>query len=131
MLASDLMGLGVSPLLAARTATGGIGPLTAVAAGSSFATATKIQCTQFLVSVSGGDGTKGVALPTIGGDAGAFLADDFIINNLAGSSMVLYASVGVNISSGGSNANTVTQSTHTTMTLYPISTTQWIAVRGS
>src|SRR5258706_5454932 len=103
-LAADLMGLGVSPLIAARTASGGIGPLTIVAAGSSFATAAKIQCTQFLVSNSTNGGLS-VALPTVGGDGGAFLGDDFLINNAASASLNVFCSSGVNISVGGTNAN--------------------------
>ena len=129
-LASDLMGLGIQPLLAARTATAGTGPLTIVAAGATFASATKIQCTQFLVSNTTGGGLS-VALPPIGGDAGAFLGDDFIINNASTASLNVFCSTGVTISVAGSNQNSIALTSHQTLTAYPISTTQWIGLRGS
>jgi hypothetical protein len=129
-LAADLMGLGLSPLIASRTATAGIGPVTIVAAGGSFTSATKIQATQFLVSNSTGGGL-GVALPTVGGDAGAFLGDDFIINNAATASLNVFCSSGVTISVGGANTSSTSLSSHVTLTCYPITTTQWVGVRGS
>lgn len=136
MLASDLQGLGVSPLLAARTATAGTGPVTAngVSGAASFASATKIQCTQFLVSLSNGttNTAYGVALPTIGGDAGAFIGDDYIINNASSATLLVFVSSGVSVSGGGSNqATSFAIQTHTTSTFYPITTTQWVGVKGS
>ncbi len=133
-LASDLMGLGVQPLLAARTATAGNGPITMTAAGTNFATANRIKCNQFVVSVTNADGTKGVSLPTVGGDNGAFLADDFVINNATPSgtaSLFIFASTGVVISLGGTLSNLTTLSSHQTLTAYPISTTQWVGILGS
>lgn len=83
-LASDLMGLGVSPLIAGRTATGGNGPLSLAVNGVAntipSGTAGKLQCTQFVVTATGLS-SGGILLPPIGGDNGAFLADDFVINN--------------------------------------------------
>ena len=133
-LASDLMGLGIQPLLAARTATAGNGPITMFAAGSTFATANRIQCTQFIVSVANADGTKGVSLPPIGGDNGAFLADDFVINNATPSgtaSLFIFASTGVTISIAGTLSAVTSLSSHQTLTAYPISTTQWVGIKGS
>lgn len=128
--ASDLMGLGVSPLIADRTASAGNGPITIVAAGGSFASATRIQCTQFLVSNSTAGGLA-ISLPPVGGDAGAFLGDDFVINNATTASLNIFCSSGVTISVGGSNTSSTSMSSHTTMTVYPITTTQWIGVKGS
>ena len=131
-LASDLMGLGTSPLQALRTSNGGNGPLTATAAGTNFATATRLQSSQYFVSVSGANGTNGVALPPVGSDTGALLADDFVINNLAaGQPLQIFASTGVTISAGGSNTAQTSLAAHTSGTFYPLSATQWIAVRGS
>lgn len=130
-LASDLMGLGIQPLLAARTATAGVGPITMLAAGSTFATANRIQCTQFIVSVTNSDGTKGVSLPAVGGDTGAFLADDFVINNAGSASLFVFVSSGVAISIAGSNTASTILTTHSTLTCYPISTTQWVGIKGS
>jgi hypothetical protein len=129
-LASDLMGLGVSPLLAQRTATGGNGPLTITAVGATFASATRIQASQFLVSNTTTGGLS-IALPAIGGDNGAFLADDFIINNRAAASLNVFASTGVAISANGTNNSQIVLSSHQTLTVYPITTTQWIGVLGN
>jgi hypothetical protein len=128
------MGLGVSPLQALRTSNGGNGPLTVAAAGGNFATATRLQSSQYFVSVSGAGGANsaGISLPPVGGDNGALIADDFVVNNLSGTqTMTVYASTGVAISAGGTNTNTSTIAAHTTATLYPLSSTQWISVRGS
>jgi hypothetical protein len=131
-LAQDLMGLGVNPLQAAHGATAGTGPLTLVPAGSTYATATKIGAFQYLCSVnSGTTGTTGLSLPAVGGDTGCLLGDNFVINNATGTNLIVYAPSGVNISAGGSNANTLTISTHTTCTFYAISTSQWVGVKGS
>ena len=129
-LSSDLMGMGIPPLLAARTATAGTGPITIVAVGGTFASAPRIQCTQYLVSNATGGGL-GVSLPPVGGDNGALLGDDFVINNRATASMNVFCSTGVLISVGGVNSAFVALSSHTTLAAYPITTTQWIGVRGS
>lgn len=132
-LASDLQGMGISPLLAGRQATAGIGPIAIVSAGTSFATATRIQAMQYLVSNSTNNtvGGQGVSLPQVGGDNGALIGDDFVINNAATGSMTVYCSTGVTISVAGSNQASIGLSSHTTLACYPISTTQWIGVRGS
>ena len=135
-LASDLMGFGVPPLQAAITASGGIGPLTITAAGSSFAASTKIGCTQFLVTSNSATGTS-VGLPVIGGDNGARLADDFIINNQGSSSLFIFASTSVLISGQGSLSSKQFLQSHQTATLYPVqstlatSTANWIMVAGN
>lgn len=133
-LASDLMGLGTPPLLAAHTANAGTGPLTVSAAGTAFASATRLGVTQFLVTCTnaGGSGGAAVSLPAVGGDTGCLLADDFVINNAtATQSLTVFASSGVSISVGATNTSSTTVPVHTTMTLFPISTTQWIGVKGS
>lgn len=130
-LAIDLMGLGMPPTQALRNSNGGAGPLTAVAAGNSFATALRLGGAQYVVSCSNADGTKGLALPPVGGDNGALLADDFVINNAGTTSLVLFASSGVTISVAGSNTSSTKIQSHTTMTLFPISATQWVGVAGA
>lgn len=130
-LASDLMGLGVPALQALRTATGGNGPLTITAAGSAFASATRIGSAQFLVSCTNADGTKALSLPAVGTDNGCLLADDFIINNAGTTSLQIFASSGVQISVGTTNSSATVIQAHTTMTLYPVSSTQWIGVKGA
>jgi hypothetical protein len=132
-LAQDLMGLGISPLQAAHTASAGTGPVTAVATGTSYGTATKIGAYQFLVSVTGVSSTtvSGLALPAVGGDAGCLIGDDFIVNNATTSPVVVYAPANVNISGRGVNQNNISLNTHTTATLFSITTSQWICVVGT
>jgi hypothetical protein len=134
-LASDLMGLGVSPLIAARTANAGIGPLSinGVSGAATFASSTRIQCTQYLVSAANAANATayGVALPVVGGDGGAFLGDDFIINNASSATLLIFCSTGVSISVGSANTSSTSLATHTTLTCYPITTTQWVGVKGS
>ncbi len=136
-LASDLMGLGVSPLQAARTASGGIGPLSIANSGVANAiptgTAGKLGCTQFVVTTTGLN-SGGILLPPIGSDNGALLADDFVINNTGTANVNIYANPGggtVLISANGSNTSYQHLALHTSITLYPISTTQWIGIAGS
>lgn len=133
-LASDLQGLGVAPLQAMRTSNGGNGPITVTAAGTGFSTALRLQAAQYFVSVSGAGGTGGaaVALPVVGGDSGALLADDFVVNNLSTTqTLTVFASTGVTISATGTNTSNTTLSVHTSATFYPLSSTQWICVKGN
>lgn len=133
-LASDLMGLGLPPLLAAHTANAGTGPLTITAAGGTFAGATRLGVTQFLATCTnaGGANSLAVSLPAVGGDTGCLLGDDFVINNAtATQSLTVFASSGVSISVGATNTSSTTIPVHTTMTLFPISSTQWVGVKGS
>lgn len=131
-LSQDLMGLGISPLQAAHTAVAGTGPLTATSSGNSYATATKLGAYQFLVSVNvSGTTSSGLSLPAIGSDAGCLLGDNFVVNNATGSSVIIYAPSGLNISGAGVNQNNISISSHSTCTLFPVSTVQWVAVKGS
>src|SRR5271166_4235134 len=99
-LAQDLMGLGVSPLQAAHTSSGGTGPLfsgTLAGSTSAFSSTNRIGAFQFLLTVSNGVSTGGVCLPAVGGDSGCLLADDFIVNNSGTTTIFLFASSGVSI----------------------------------
>lgn len=129
-LANDLMGLGMPAILAMELGT--TGPLTIAAAGNTYATGTKIGCNQFVVSCTNGDNTKVLSLPTVGGDSGAGLAEDYFINNAGTDSFVLRASAGVLISAGGTSATSlVTVSVGTTILIMPISSTLWAGVKGA
>ncbi len=133
-LSSDLMGLGLPPLLALQIAQGGIGPLTVVPAGTTYATSTKLGANQTLVSVIGDALTsKAVGLPSVGGDTGASLGDQFVINYAvdSGGSLTIRASTGVVISMGTANNSLVGIATHTTAALFPISATQWVGIKGA
>lgn len=135
-MSSDLMGLGVAPLQAARTATGGTGPLTITPAGTNFATSTKLGATQFLVSSNAASGLF-IGLPAIGTDNGALLADDYIINNAGSSSLIIMASTSILISGQGSLSSRQYIQSHQTATLYPVQSTlatltaNWVMVAGN
>jgi hypothetical protein len=136
-LASDLMGLGVPPLVAQRTATGGIGPLTIVPAGTTYASSTKLGTAQFLVTASNFASGLAIGLPAIGSDNGALLADDFIVNNQGTSSLLVIASTSVYISMNGSLTVVQRVQSHNTATFYPVQSTYtagtaaWIGVSGT
>lgn len=133
-LSTDLMGLGVSPLQAAHTASGGTGPVfsgTLAGTTSAFSTNNRLGCYQFVVTVSAGVSTGGVCLPLVGSDNGCLIADQFIINNSGTTCILLFASSGVSISTGASNTSFTVIAVHTTMTAFPISTTQWVGVKGA
>jgi len=135
-MAADLMGLGVSPLQAMKTATGGVGPLTITPVGTTFASSTKIGCSQYLVTANGANGLA-LGLPPLGGDNGAYLADDFIVNNQGTSSLLVFASTSVLISMNGSLSSVQRVQTHSTATFYSVlvtptsGTANWIGVSGS
>lgn len=131
-LSQDLMGLGLPGHLAARLASGGTGPLTiAPTASSSYANALKIKTAQFVVSASDAGGGLAIGLPAVGGDNGALLGDDYVINNAGTTTMTVWASSGITISCAGSNNSRVDLPYNTAIAFYPISTSQWAAVKGS
>ncbi len=124
-LASDLMGLGMPHILALNVAEGGIGPLTIVGAGSSYATSTKIGADQRLcVSQTSAAGTC-VGLPVVGGDAGAYLGDRFVIANAGTDSLKVFASTGVVIKAGDSSS-TISVQPCKTLVVQPISSILWV-----
>lgn len=123
----DLTGLGLAPGLALRMSNAGTGPLTITAAGSSYATSTKLKVAQRVVGATNADGTVGVGLPAIGGNDGPLLGDEFVINNTGGTnSLKVFLSSGVTISAGGTNTSVISVLTNDTLTCYPVSSTQWI-----
>lgn len=129
-LGTDLVGLGLPPLLAGKMAQGGVGPLTITAAGTTYAASTKIKCLQRLVSVTNDAlGSLSVGLPVVGSDNGANLGDMFVINNSGGANTVqVRASTGVLISAGGANDSVFQLTTHASIAVYPISSTQWVGI---
>ncbi len=98
-LATDLMGLGVAPRLASQLATGGVGPVSIAAAGSTAATATQIYGLQGFVAVTSGTGC--VILPSPSSQNGPAIADDFVIHNASGPILTVFAPAGVTINIGG------------------------------
>lgn len=126
MLAQDLMGFGVPPLQAAVIANAGVGPINVTAKGSSQSTAFQLGARQYLAFINGGGGGW-VSLPTVGGDNGANIGDDFVIhNNVASCSVVPPPNVTLNI--GGSqfsSSSAFTLAQFKTLTVWAVSTTQW------
>ena len=126
--AQDLMGLGMPPALAAALAADGTPTVTS--AGSSFSTATKLRDNKVVVC-SDADGTKGVALPSVGSDGGAYLTDQYVISNTGTTSLKLFASSGVTIAVNGSAHSVQPIQSFTTMIVWPVSTTAWIGLKGA
>lgn len=131
-LAQDLMGLGMPHSLALHIAEGGAGPLLIAAAGSTFATATKLTGNQGAVYCTTADSSKGIALPTIGANDGPLFVDDFIIANVSATDCLkIFSSSGVQICTGGSNTSSTALAVNTAIILYPVTSTQWVGIRGN
>lgn len=126
----NLMGLGLPAPLAARIASGGTGPVTIAAKGTSTATATQIGGKQFVTFIGSGSGW--VALPAVGGsDMAPEVADDFVIHNGLASSVTVGIPTGVTVNIGGSNLTAqFTLTTATTFTGWVQSTTQWFGIKA-
>jgi hypothetical protein len=120
------MGLGVSPLLAERTANAGVGPLTVTATGSSYATGYFIKNAQYFIVVNAGS-TGFLSLPVVGSDNGALFADDYIIANNSGGNITIAAPSGVTIIGAGGSGTTVVVANNTVNTLWAgPTTTTWV-----
>jgi len=128
----DLLGMGVGPILARRQATD---PQTAIAVGSSSGSAFQLGGDQYFVtftSTSAGQGS--VTLPAIGGDNGALLGDDFLINNQTGATMEVFGPTGTTISISGavqSLSTGISLTNHVSLTLYPITSSSWMGIRSA
>jgi hypothetical protein len=129
-LDQNLMGLGMPPALAARIASGGTGPVSVTAAGTSATNATVIGGKQFVTYITCA-GSGWVKLPAVGGsDMAAEIVDDFVIHNAGPGAMTLVpqTSCTVNINGTqyiGAGANPqFTLAAFKTLTFYPISATQ-------
>jgi len=126
---SDLMGLGMPVFLAQRMATE---PSLVTAAGVTRASATPINGDQYLVVMIGSNAGGGFQLPSIGGQNGCLLGDDFTINALYATAS-LYPGPGCTISIGAGSYSTGTAvpiELHTASSFYPVTATQWIGVKG-
>lgn len=123
----NLMGLGIAPLQAARTANGGTGPVTATAKGTSPTTAYQIGGAQFVVSFTATSGGGCATLPALGGsDMAATIADDFVIHNATAGNMTVFSPSGMTVNIGGaqySGASGFTLAQFKTLTFYPITAT--------
>lgn len=131
-LSSDLMGLGMPPLLAAKIAQGGSGPLTITAAGTTYAGSTKINSEQSLVGCSNGNNTLSIGLPVVGGDNGASIGDEYVIANTGTTdTVVLRSSTSVLISGRAGQDSKFSLAPATAISIFPLSTTLWAAVNGT
>ena len=126
---ADLMGLGLPPLLAEKIADAGA-TLTVTAAGSAFASATRLQVAQNMVTCSNANGTLALGLPVVGGDTGASFGDQYVISNTGTTSIQLFGSTGVLINMNGSNGSQQPILQSRTLIAWPVSSTQWIAING-
>jgi len=128
----NLMGMGVSSHLAARTANGGTGPVN-ITAGASSGAATKITGTQFVTYISGPSGGGWVSMPAVGGsDNAATIADDFVMHNATASPVTVSIPTGVTVNIGSvSVTGQFTIPTIQTVTIWVVNTTQWFGLRSA
>jgi len=129
----DLLGMGVGPILARRQATD---PQVISSVGSSAASAFQIGGDQYFVSVTAVTAGQGaVILPAVGGDNGALLGDDYIINNQQGSTLEVFGPAGTTISISGaaiqSLSSGISLTNHVSLTLYPITSSAWMGIRSA
>lgn len=130
-LASDLMGLGMPPLLAAKIAQAGIGPVTITAAGTTYAGSTKIGSEQSLVGCSNGNNTLSLGLPPVGGDSGASIGDEFVIANTGTvDTIVLRSSTSVLINAATQDS-VFNLGPGKAISIFPFSSTLWVPVKGA
>lgn len=125
-LASDLMGLGLPANLALNIAVGGTGPVAVTAAGSAFASATRLGGDQRFAAVGNANGTVAVALPAVAGDVQP--TDMFVIGNYSSAGLPVYLSSGVVISAGGTSNSSLTLGSFCTLIAFPVSSTQWVGL---
>lgn len=132
---SDLMGLSMSHMLADRM---GFTPVIATAVGATIGSATQIGGVQFLTFVN--TGTSGLKLPQVTGDEqGALLGDEFNIFNATSAAIVIYANntaAGSAVTIFGQAASVagttgVSIPTGQLMTMFPVTVSTWVMVRGS
>jgi len=125
---ANLMGMGVGPILARRQATD---PQTITAQGGSLASAQQIGGDNYFVSVIASNSGAGLQLPGVGGDNGALLGDDYIINNQLTASITIFGPTGSTISVSGNNISGSAGfglSTHKSVTLWPITSSSWLGI---
>lgn len=131
----DLMGYSMTPNLANRI---GFTPVIATAVGASQGSATQIGGTQFLTFVN--TGTSSLSLPQVTGDEkGALLGDEFNIFNATSAAIAIYAAntaQGSAVTIYGQAASVagttgVSVPTGQLMTLFPVTVSTWVMVRGS
>lgn len=130
-LASDLMGLGMPPILAAKISQGGIGPLTITAAGTTYATSTKIGSEQSLVGCSNGNNTLSLGLPPVGGDSGASIGDEFVIANTGTTDTVVLRSSTSVLINASTQDSVFNLGPGKTISIFPLSSTLWAPVKGA
>ena len=144
-LAQDLMGLGENPIVAARLASGGIGPVSITVTGTTTtgvgsAAQTPIYGSQYITSITAisGGGVLILPSPTATGGQAPLIYDDFVIHNATGGSLTVMPPGGVTLNIGGAaylgiigtNApNPFTLATLKTLTFWTgPTTTQWFGL---
>lgn len=129
----NLMGLGLPAPLANRIGDVADGAVLVTAAGASQASAYQIGGSQFVVVANASSGGMGVSLPSVGGDNGALIGDDFVISNVYGGSVIVYAPGSAVIYQNGvstSGATGVSVSLAKIGTFYPVTPSVWIGQMG-
>lgn len=129
--AQNLMAYGMAPALARAL---GRTPAAIACAGSSVGDAGKITIDSKVAYCIASNGGSGLALASVGGDAGFLLGDLVSVTNLVGANVTLYAANGSFVGNGATSvdgATGIAVSTGQTVLLEPISVSTWAFVRSS
>lgn len=130
-LASDLMGLGVSPLQAERTASAGNGPIAATATGTTASGGYQIKGAQYITYFTTGASTYVTLLPTPGGDTGPLTGDDFTIHNNTATALSVFTPSGVTLNVIGvqvTNTSAISVSQYHTLTCWVYNSAQYFGL---
>ena len=129
---SDLMGLGMPVFLAERLAEE---PVAVTAYGTTMGSYYSLGKRRVVAVVEATTSdTAGVKLPRIGADTGCLIGDSYTVFNLSTVGITVFASGSATFIASGvsSSGNTgITVSVYTGSTFYPLSATQWAAVKGA
>jgi len=129
-LSADLMGLGENPLMAARVANAGTGPLNVTVTASGAAPSAQVYGTQFVLAVTAGQGS--LYLPNPSSATPPYSGDNFVIHNSTTNSVTVYPASGVTVNIGGVayvTTNPFTLVALKTLTIWTAPTTsQWFGL---
>lgn len=139
MKAEDLIGLGLPWQLAQGL---GVNPTTVTSSGAAVGSATQIGGDQRFVYVNASNAGSGVKLPQVGGDGagkGARIGSPYVIANLLGAGVAVYAAnteQGLSVviyAKGASVVGTTGVSCNAAqpLVLVPVTVSTWIGINGT
>lgn len=125
---TDLMGMGINPIQARRMATD---PQFVTSQGGSRASATQLGGDQYFAMVNASNAGGGLALPSVGGDNGALLGDDYIIHNFLAGNITIFGPPGSSLIVSGntlSGSGGYSLASLFTATFWPVTASTFIGL---